>query len=35
LTSVPGSNNQMEIQLVRTSGGTPFVSYVFKLQAIN
>lgn len=35
LTSVPGSNDQMEIQLVRTSGGTAFVSYVFKLQAIN
>jgi hypothetical protein len=35
LTSVPGSNNEMEIQLVRASGGTPFVSYVFKLNAIN
>jgi len=35
LTSVPGSNEEMEIQLVRTSGGTPFVSYVFKLSAIN
>lgn len=33
LTSVPGSNEEMEIQLVRTSGGTPFVSYVFKLNA--
>lgn len=35
LTSVPGSNEEMEIQLVRTSGGAPFVSYVFKLNAIN
>ncbi|MWB92896.1 DUF5004 domain-containing protein [Flavobacterium sp. GA093] len=35
LTSVPGSNDEMEIQLVRSSNGTPFVSYVFKLTAIN
>ena len=35
LTSVPGSNEQMEIQLVRTSEGVPFVSYTFKLSAIN
>lgn len=35
LTSVPGSNGEMEIQLVRTSGGVPFVSYVFKLGATN
>ena len=35
LVSVPGSNEQMEIQLVRTSGGTPFVSYSFKLNAVN
>ena len=35
LTSVPGSNEEMELQLVRTSGGTPFVSYTFKLSAIN
>lgn len=35
LTSVPGSNEEMEIQLVRTSGGTPFISYKFKLNAIN
>lgn len=35
LTSVPGSNDQMEIQLVRSSGGTAFLSYVFKLKAIN
>jgi len=35
LTSVPGSNEQMEIQLVRKSGGLPFVSYTFKLNAIN
>ena len=31
LTSVPGSNEEMEIQLVRTSSGVPFVSYVFRL----
>ena len=35
LTSVPGSNDEMEIQLVRSSGGSAFVSYVFKLNAIN
>lgn len=35
LTSVPGSNEEMEIQLVRESSGVPFVSYVFKLGAIN
>lgn len=35
LTSVPGSNGEMEIQLVRTSEGTPFVSYVFRLNALN
>jgi len=35
LTSVPGKNGEMEIQLSRTSGGTVFVSYVFKLTAIN
>lgn len=35
LTSVPGSNGEMEIQLVRTSEGAPFISYVFKLNAIN
>jgi len=35
LTSVPGSNDEMEIQLRRASGGTVFVSYVFKLFAIN
>ncbi|MFH7018562.1 DUF5004 domain-containing protein [Flavobacterium sp. FlaQc-47] len=35
LTSVPGKNEEMEIQLVRSSGGSPFVSYVFKLNAIN
>jgi hypothetical protein len=35
LTSVPGSNQEMEIQLVRASGGTSFISYVFKLNAIN
>lgn len=35
LTSVPGGNEEMEIQLVRISNGTPFVSYIFKLNAIN
>lgn len=35
ITSVPGSNDEMEIQLVRSSGGSAFVSYVFKLNAIN
>ena len=35
VTSVPGSNDEMEFQLVHSSGGTPFVTYVFKLNAIN
>tara|TARA_R110002049_G_scaffold207188_1_gene377640 strand:+ start:13574 stop:14092 length:519 start_codon:yes stop_codon:yes gene_type:complete len=35
LTSVPGSNEEMEVQLVRSSGGTPFVSYVFNLNSNN
>jgi len=35
LSSVPGKNEEMEIQLSRTSGGAAFVSYVFKLNAIN
>jgi hypothetical protein len=35
LVAVPGSTEEMEIQLVRVSGGTPFVSYSFKLNAIN
>lgn len=35
LTSVPGKNREMEIQLTRVSGGTAFVSYVFKLNAID
>ena len=35
ITSVSGSNDEMEIQLVRSSGGSAFVSYVFKLNAIN
>ena len=33
--SVPGKNEEMQLQLVRSSGGTPFVSYIFKLNAIN
>lgn len=35
LNSVPGSNGEMELQLVRSSGGTPYVSYIFKLNALN
>ncbi|TRZ45751.1 DUF5004 domain-containing protein [Robertkochia solimangrovi] len=35
LTSVPGSNGEMEIQLVRITEGVPFVSYVFNLNASN
>lgn len=35
LTSVPGSNGEMEIQLIRSSEGTAYVSYVFRLNAIN
>ncbi len=35
LTSVPGSNGEMELQLVRTSGGLPFVSYTFRLNSAN
>lgn len=35
VTSVPGSNDEMEFQLVHSSGGTPFVTYVFKLNTIN
>ena len=35
LTSVPGTSREMELQLVRSSNGTPFVSYVFKLTATN
>ena len=35
LTAVPGSNREMEIQLVRVSGGTAFISYVFKFNALN
>ena len=34
LTSVPGSSDEMEFQLVHSSGGSPFVTYVFKLNAI-
>ncbi|KLT69231.1 DUF5004 domain-containing protein [Flavobacterium sp. ABG] len=35
VTSVPGKNKEMQLQLMRTSGGVDFVSYVFKLNAIN
>jgi len=31
LTSVPRTNRQMELQVIRTTEGTPFVSYKFKL----
>lgn len=33
ITSVPGSNGQMELTLLRTSGNIAFVSYVFKFTA--
>ncbi len=33
VTSVPGSNNQMEVQLQRISGGAPFITYIFKLTS--
>lgn len=35
LVAVPGSGEQMELQLVRKSGGIAFVSYSFKLNAVN
>lgn len=35
ITSIPGSNGEMQIQLVRESNGTPFVSYVFNLNTTN
>lgn len=35
LSSVPGSNAELEFQLIHSSGGSPFVSYVFKLNALN
>ncbi|WP_026705459.1 DUF5004 domain-containing protein [Flavobacterium soli] len=35
LSSVPGSNGEMEIQLTRTSEGTPFITYIFKLNTLN
>lgn len=35
IISVPGKNEEMQLQLMRTSGGADFVSYVFKLNAIN
>jgi len=35
LSAVPGSNQEMEIQVVRAAEGTSFISYVFKLNAIN
>ncbi|MEO6177455.1 MAG: DUF5004 domain-containing protein [Flavobacterium circumlabens] len=35
IISVPGKNEEMQLQLMRTSGGVDFMSYVFKLNAIN
>ncbi|MDR1527250.1 MAG: DUF5004 domain-containing protein [Dysgonamonadaceae bacterium] len=31
ITSVPGATAAMELRLTRTSGGVPFVSYIYKL----
>jgi hypothetical protein len=33
--SIPGKNEEMQLQLLRSSGGSAFVSYVFKLSAVN
>lgn len=35
LMSVPGKNDEMQLQLTHSSDGVDFVSYVFKLNAIN
>lgn len=35
IVSVPGKNKEMQFQLTRSSDGVAFVSYVFKLNAIN
>ncbi|MBS7256538.1 DUF5004 domain-containing protein [Flavobacterium branchiicola] len=35
LISVPGKSEEMQFQLTHSSGGVDFVSYVFKLNAIN
>ena len=35
INSVPGAQNEMEIQLKRTSGGAAFVSYTYKLKALD
>lgn len=35
LIAVPGKTKEMQIQLTHSSGGVDFVSYVFKLNAIN
>lgn len=35
LTSIPGNNDEMELKLVHSSGGSAYASYVFKLTAIN
>lgn len=35
LISVPGKNDEMQLQLTHSSDGVDFVSYVFKLNAIN
>lgn len=34
VVSVPGSNGEMELQLVRSSGGKPFISYNFKFKSL-
>ncbi len=35
LIAVPGKSKEMQFQLAHSSGGVDFVSYVFKLNAIN
>ncbi|MDP5201433.1 DUF5004 domain-containing protein [Flavobacterium sp. DG2-3] len=35
LIAVPGKTKEMQLQLARSSGGVDFLSYVFKLNAIN
>lgn len=32
ITSIPGAKNTMEFKLVRTTGGVPYVSYVYQLE---
>ncbi|WP_335964777.1 DUF5004 domain-containing protein [Galbibacter sp. PAP.153] len=35
LTSIPGSTSDMQVQLVRSSEGTAYLSYIFNLTATN